>query len=545
MAEASIAGITASEGIAIGTFFLRREMIDNQSRTAGTVGQEQSLFEDSLAKARQSLAALMARVDVSAAEILGFQHELLSDTDFLEPVFQLIGVGQTADEAWTEVIEGEIAEYTATADEYMSARTDDLRDLQRRVLGFILGTIPESFDVPEMTGLVLAATSLAPSEFLELDLGKIAGIAISEGSPTSHVSILARARGIPMLVGCGTRLTGLKPGYVAVIDTHNRQLIHDPHDESQNAFRVRLQNSSIANEFARRRAHLPAVTASGDHVRVYANVDDPAILLGVDAASFDGIGLTRTEFLFVGGHLPDEDHQMGAYRRIIEWAAGRPVTIRTLDAGGDKPIPGVTFHDETNPFLGIRGYRLSRIRKDIFATQLRALARAAVFGPLKVMIPMVTVRSEMDEFRTIFTDVINSLQSEGIACAVPSLGVMIEVPSAALNADSIDADFFSIGSNDLIQYVTACARDNALLAHLAQADNPAVIKLISMVAATGLQQDKEVSVCGDMASTPALVPLLLKAGIRCLSVAIAQGPAIKEIIRGWDGRELSGDGICA
>jgi phosphoenolpyruvate-protein phosphotransferase (PTS system enzyme I) len=542
MPELSIAGIPASDGIAMGTFYLREEFVPQRDRVAGSAQEERSLFENALAMAVASLASLMLQLDTTAAEILEFQHELLNDEDFLAPVLQSIKNGMPADTAWTLLLDAEIEEYASASDEFMAARADDIRDLKKRVLGYIHGKSDNTFDMPEMTGLILASHSLTPSEFLELNLGRITGIAISEGSPTSHVSILARARGIPMLVGCGGALTLLKTGYCSVIDTQNSRLVHNLEGGTQRVYDIRLASLNSAIRAAREKAHLPAITAGGESVRVYANVDDPAVLADVDVTNFDGIGLTRTEFLFEGGDLPNENRQYEIYSKIMQWASGRPVTIRTLDAGGDKPIPGVTFDGETNPFLGLRGYRLSQLRKEVFVTQLRALARAAVHGSLKVMIPMVTVQEEMDEFRDLFRDVVNDLKRDGIECALPSLGVMIEVPAAALNAEAFDADFYSIGSNDLIQYTTACARDNSLLTHLAKADNPAVVKLITMVVDAAKSRLAEVSVCGDMASMPSMIPVLLKAGIRSLSVAIAQGPVVKQIVRQWDDNAVRGDG---
>ncbi len=518
----------------MGTFYLRQVFVPDRHRPAGTVAEERALLDSALKSAERSLASLMERLDSTAAEILEFQHELLNDGDFLDPVLRSIEDGLPADAAWVLMMDGEIADYAGAADEYMAARADDMQDLKERVLGFIHGKSGDTFQAPGGTQLILASATMTPSEFLELDLSRIAGIAICEGSPTSHVSILARARGIPMLVGCGAALTDLKTGYAAIVDTENSCLVHNPRSDSQRAYDIRMSTLNSALQIARDIAHLPAITAGGDVVRVYANVDDPAVLSGVDVKNFDGVGLTRTEFLFEGGELPGEDKQYQIYRDILLWADGRPVTIRTLDAGGDKPIRGVTVDGETNPFLGLRGYRLSRMRKELFLSQLRALARAAVHGHLKVMIPMVTVREEMDEFRATFNEVIEGLERQEIEHAMPALGVMIEVPSAALTADTFDADFFSIGSNDLVQYTTACSRDNALLAHLARPDNPAVVKLISMVVEAARSQSKEVSVCGDMASMESMIPVLLNAGVRALSVAIAQGPIIKQAVRQWN-----------
>ena len=260
------------------------------------------------------------------------------------------------------------------------------------------------------------------------------------------------------------------------------------------------------------------------------NVDDPAALRELDPAHCDGIGLTRTEFLFHGRELPDEERQYQAYAAVLRWAAGRPVIIRTLDAGGDKPIPGVTLDGEVNPFLGLRGLRLALARPEVFRVQLRALARAAALGPLKVMAPMVSVPAEMARFRALFDEVAADLAAAGIEAATPPLGMMVEVPAAALTAGAFEADFLSVGSNDLIQYVMAASRDNAAVASLYDPRSPAVLELIRRVVDAGRARGIEVSLCGEMASDPELVPLLLEAGLRRLSVAPAALGAVKAAI---------------
>src|SRR2546422_68561 len=251
------------------------------------------------------------------------------------------------------------------------------------------------------------------------------------------------------------------------------------------------------------------------------------------ARSRGGIGLTRTEFLFHGGGaLPDEETQYRFYSRLIGWAAGKPVTIRTLDAGGDKPIPGLTPHGESNPFLGVRGIRLSLAHPDVFRVQLRALARAAALGPLKVMLPMVTTPAELDEVREMLREEAAALGARGIVATVPPLGIMVEVPAVAIAIGRFDAAFYSIGTNDLVQYVTACSRESADLSALYDPLNPAVLELIARVAAHGRASGREVSVCGEMASDPELVPHLLDAGITSLSVAPSALGRVKHGV--WD-----------
>jgi phosphotransferase system enzyme I (PtsI) len=278
----------------------------------------------------------------------------------------------------------------------------------------------------------------------------------------------------------------------------------------------------------------PARTRTGEPVKVLLNIADPAELDGLDPAQCDGIGLVRTELLFHHGDgLPDEAAQLAVYRRIVTWGEGRPVTIRTLDAGGDKPIPGLTIDGELNPFLGVRGIRLSLARPDVFRVQLRALARAAIDGPLKIMLPMVAVPDELEAARAHLDAAIAELACEGLPHARPALGIMVEVPAVAVLAERFAADFYSIGSNDLTQYTLAAARDITAVAHLADAGDPAVIALIGLTVAAAHRRGVEVSLCGDAGADPAIVPKLLNAGLRSVSVSPRAVARVKAAIAAW------------
>jgi phosphotransferase system enzyme I (PtsI) len=274
----------------------------------------------------------------------------------------------------------------------------------------------------------------------------------------------------------------------------------------------------------------PAVTADGVAVGVHINVASPDELASLSPAICDGIGLVRTEFLFSDGLLPDEQTQYRVYRRLAEWADGKPVTIRTLDAGGDKPVTGLTVAAESNPFLGMRGIRLSLAHREIFAVQLRALARAACHGKIRIMLPMVTVPEELEAARVLLDAELTALKAAGIPAESPPLGIMVEVPAAALAIERFDAAFFSIGSNDLTQYVTAAGRDIAAVADLADPLNPAVLRLIRMVAEHGRTSGHEVCLCGDAGGDPDVIEALLRTGLRSLSVTPAALAATKAAI---------------
>ena len=331
--------------------------------------------------------------------------------------------------------------------------------------------------------------------------------------------MLARARGVPMVVGLGE--VDLSGDCEVLLDGDDGLLIVEPSAEERRSFADRQQAAEARREIEESYRKKPGLSRDGTPVAVMINVADPEELDALDAADCDGIGLVRSEFLFYGSEgLPDEERQYRAYRRILEWAGGKPVVIRTLDAGGDKPIAGLTEAAESNPFLGLRGLRLSLTHPEVFRVQLRALARAAVHGNLKIMLPMVTRPQEVAEAARLFREEVAALRAGGIKCAEAPLGMMVEVPAAALVPELFaEAAFFSIGSNDLTQYVTAAGRDIAAVADLNDPAHPAVLKLIRSLVAGAGALGREVSLCGDAGGEPGHIPALLRCGLRSLSVA--------------------------
>jgi phosphoenolpyruvate-protein phosphotransferase (PTS system enzyme I) len=323
-----------------------------------------------------------------------------------------------------------------------------------------------------------------------------------------------------MVVGLGPLSWNGQPPALALVDGDAGTVIFDPEPETRRRFELQMAAANAARAASDADRIKPARTAGGRWIAVHLNIAAPGDLARLDPAICDGIGLVRTEFLFESsGGLPDEDTQYAVYRRILEWAEGRPVTIRTLDAGGDKPIAGLTIDGERNPFLGLRGIRLSLSRPDVFRLQLRALARAAVHGKLKVMLPMVAIPSELDRARALLDAEIAALRADGTACARPPLGIMVEVPAAALRAQDFDAAFYSIGSNDLTQYTMAAARDIGAVADLNDTGNPAVLALIVRTVEAARARGVEVSLCGDAAADTHLTKALLLTGLTVLSVA--------------------------
>lgn len=497
-----------------------------EASRAGRPDGGESMLRAALAQASAELTELQrAAGDVGdAREILEFQLAMIEDETLAAPAFDAIAAGSAAAASWRTALDAQIAEYEDADDEYFRARASDLRDIRDRVLRQLLGAALSV--VP--AGSIVIAADLPPSRFLEIDWDG-GGIALFEGSVSSHVATLARARGIPMIVQM-TR-GRLAANDDALLDAGNGMLVASPDAESAQAFAERRDAAAAATAHDTRFLALPARTAGGRHIRVLLNVATPGELDAVLPAHCDGIGLVRTEFVLrTPADLVDEERQYDLYREIVDWAQGRPVTFRTLDAGGDKPIEGYTLAAESNPFLGVRGVRLSLLYPDILTTQLRALARVAALGRVRVMIPMVTLPQELELVRALLRSSLQSLRDGGVLCAAPELGMMVEVPAAAFTLDLFAADFFSIGSNDLIAYVTACGRDSSRLAALGDPLQPAVLRLIANIVQQAHARSIDVSLCGDIASDERYLPALVHAGLRSISVAPAALARVKAAI---------------
>ncbi|MER8980176.1 MULTISPECIES: phosphoenolpyruvate--protein phosphotransferase [unclassified Mesorhizobium] len=507
-------GISASAGYAEGPLFDLDQTVGSYVGKE-TADDEKAALETAIAIAAGRLTALIDAAEGDAADILEFQIAMLEDDALSSPAFAAIHAGQPADQAWRQALDAEIAGYDASDQDYFRARAADIRDIRDQVLR----ALTEAGDVQVPAGAILCGEDIAPTRFLESDWSSGGGIALKAGSTASHVAMLARSRGVPMIVGLGA-LPAHFAG-IALLDAEHGGIVLLPSKAEIDAFRQLSSSFTVRRDQAGTFLARPAATRTGTPVRVQVNIADPSEVDGIDIATCDGVGLMRTEFLF-GKSLPDEETQYRAYRKVLEWAGDKPVTIRTVDAGGDKPVPGFTV-DESNPFLGQRGIRLSLARPEVFRVQIRALLRAAVHGSLKVMFPMIAIVEEYRQAAAMFAEEQAVLATRGIAHKMPPLGIMVEVPSVAIVPEAFtDAAFFSIGSNDLTQYVMAAARDNAAVAHLNSVRHPAVLRLIAAVTAFGEREKIPVSLCGDAGGDPASIPSLLEAGLRDLSVAPAQ-----------------------
>jgi phosphotransferase system enzyme I (PtsI) len=526
-------GTPVSPGFARGSLVVLAD--DGQlSYTRGAAHEERERLRAAIARASAELAGLMERTaDAEAQTILAFQIAMLADPVVAEPAFVDIDAAAGAEQAWRAAMQVQIAQFHDADDLYFRARASDLRDMRDRVLRCLAGASVSAI----APGSIVVANDLPPSRFLEItwDGG---GLALRQGSANSHVAMLARARGVPMLIG--VEQADLQGHSEALIDTDTAMLVASPDAAFEGSYALRQRREEIVRADAMRYANLPAITTDGERVHVLINVADGRELQDVDPSCCDGIGLVRTELMLrERAALEDEEAHYEAYRRVVLWARGRPVTIRTFDAGGDKPIEGYTVNGESHPFLGMRGLRLSLLHPDIFTIQLRALARAAVLGPVQILLPMVTSPREVDRARALLESAVAALRRRGIDCAAPPLGMMVEVPAAALAIELFDADFLSIGSNDLIQYVTATSRDCGTLAALQDPLQPAVLRLMREVVAHAAAKGIAVSLCGDMASDPRCIPVLLDIGLRRLSVA---PPAVGRVKRAVARHAMTGPG---
>jgi phosphoenolpyruvate-protein phosphotransferase (PTS system enzyme I) len=529
-------GQPAAPGLAIGPLVRLLQRAAIPSATAESADVERRKLGQAVAQAQAELQALVAASDAMGAGILEFQLELLGDPSLTEPAVAAIAEGASAIAGWQAAIAEQAAIYENGDDEYFRARAADLADLRERVTMILTGEAAALQGFP--AGAILLSADLTPSRFLSLDWRRIGGAALTAGSPASHVAMLARARGVPLVTG----LDGDPAEQIdeAVLDADAGLLVTSPVAATRSSYADRLAAAAKIDRQARQAMGQPAVTAGGERIEVMINVDDPAAVSEDVIAGCDGVGLMRTEFLFLGrNRAPTEEEQLAAYVALLDRLKGKPAIIRTLDIGGDKPLPHLGIAAEANPFLGLRGIRLCLARPELFRPQIRALLRTAPGRALLVMLPMVATSGEIAQTRALFAACLAELTREGKPAAMPPLGIMVETPAAALAIDLLDADFYSIGSNDLTQYVMAAARDaSGLVAALNDPRHPAVVRLITQVVRHAEASSKPVSLCGDMASDPALLPILFRAGLRKISVAPAALGRVKLAIASIGG----GDG---
>lgn len=506
-----VEGQAASAGIACGPAHIAVDRAEPYPAQVSVAIERQNLTA-AVGVAIAELEALISRSDVESAEILDFQIEMLLDEEILELAMLRVAAGDSAALAWAGGLDAYIADIESSGDDVFSARAADVVDIKNRVLAVLTGRPVADF--PQ--GTIFVARDIAPSLFLAHDWTKGGGVALTGGSAASHVALLARAKSVPMAVG----LRGLsaEQGETILLDGTTGRAVVNP---SADAVPIAPPAQADADYAAPAGGALR--TADGASIGLWLNVNDIADIDCFDPAAVNGIGLVRTEFMMsTPADVIDEERQCEAYRRILDWAGEKPVTIRMFDLGGDKAMRGLGGAEDTS-FLGVRGTRLLLARPEVARTQARALMRAGAAGNLRAMLPMVTVPSELQAMRAIFDEEAANLGRRGMAYGIPPVGIMVEVPAAALTLDLFgEAAFFSFGTNDLAQYLAAAARDNPLVAPLHGEASEALFRLLRLAVSAAGDMGIPVSVCGDIAGDANFSARLLACGFRNFSMASAR-----------------------
>ncbi|MCS6841648.1 MAG: phosphoenolpyruvate--protein phosphotransferase [Roseiflexus sp.] len=533
----ALRGAAASPGYAIGPAVMLRQVEPQvERRPIDDPDAEMSRLRAALDAVRESTRSLrdqVARQHPYEAAIFDAYLMFLDDPEVLTRVQRMIEEERVnAEWAWRKTVDESARAFEAIEDEYMRARAVDIRDIGAQVLSRLTGqTRSGSID---QAG-ILIAPDLSPSETAYLDRTAVLGICTERGSPSSHSAILARTLGIPAVTGVGAAIARIHPGTTLVVDGYEGLVWIAPDDQVVADYTERRAQWQAAREQARQSSAMPAITKDGAHIEVAANIGSLADAHAAVEHGADGVGLLRTEFLFLNRTAaPDEDEQYETYAAIARVMEGRPVIVRTLDVGGDKPLAYIPLGREENPFLGQRAIRLCLNQPDLFATQLRAILRASAGHRLKVMFPMIADIGELRRARAILGAVADGLRAQSVPMADSiEVGMMVEVPSAALLAHVFapEIDFFSIGSNDLIQYTLAAERGNAAVVHLQDGLHPAVLVQIQHVVQSAQRAGKWVSVCGELAADHDAVPVLIGLGIQKLSMSPGAIPQVKELIR--------------
>lgn len=547
IAEGRIVGMPASPGIVIGPVHLLLWEVPDVPHVIipdEAVPAEIGRLHAAIARAKERLAQVRARADKHAgpeeAAIFDVQISILSDAELLKRVEGLIRQNLAAEKAFDLVMIEWRQDFSRHAQPMIRERVGDLTDVHIRVLSILLG-LPDHdpVDVPKGTNAVLVTHDLTPSLTVQLDREAIAAIATDAGTRTSHVAILARSLGLPAVVGLRDATSRLHSGDQVILDGSSGMLLPNPTPAQIEAYSDRAVREAADEVELSHLTTAEPVTLDGVRITLRANVDLPEDAEFAARSGAEGVGLMRTEFLVVGrATMPDEEEQYRAYTKVVSAFDNHPVVIRTFDMGGDKlPVGG--YPTEANPFLGWRAIRMCLDESELFKTQLRALLRAAMHGDVRIMLPLIVSVDEVRQARRLLEEAAGELDARGVEYRhdLP-LGIMVETPAAAVAADTLahDVAFFSIGTNDLVQYTLAVDRGNANLASRFTPLHPAVLRLIRRIVEVGAHNGLEVSVCGEMASQPLMAFALIGLGVRQLSVAARSVPLVKRIVRGVSAR---------
>jgi phosphocarrier protein FPr len=542
---AHIGGIASSAGIAIGPLVkLRPAPVEIAPRVIGNPEAERQRLMAAVDGAQQETRALYewskTHIGADEAGIFDAQSLFLEDPELVGAVSRsLLEDRVGAESAWQAETAKLADRLAALEDPYLRARAADVADVAARVMRRLTGQAGAARVLREPA--VLSAHDLTPSEVKDLDPAMVLALCLEAGSASAHSVILARAMGIPVVAGLGPGISALADGTVVAVDGEQGTVWISPDAGQVATLEVRRREWVAARRAAELERHTPAATRDGRRIRVCANISGIPEAAEAVACGAEGVGVLRTEFLFLGrAEAPGEEEQLAAYRAIAESLGGRPLTVRTLDIGGDKRLPYIEIGEEANPFLGWRGIRVMLSRRDLFRTQLRAILRAGAAQPVELLLPMIASLDELRETKALVAEAEAELEREGLPFRKNiRIGVMIEVPAAVAIADQLarEASFFSIGSNDLIQYVMAADRSNSRVAPMADPFQPAVLRMIRQTIEAGRAAGIDVALCGELAADPVATPLLLGLGLEEFSVSAPLIPGVKRAISSWSAAE--------
>ncbi|MCS0791157.1 phosphoenolpyruvate--protein phosphotransferase [Cytobacillus pseudoceanisediminis] len=515
-------GIAASSGIAIAKAYrLVEPDLSFDRKTVENAEQEVKRFQSALAESKGELEVIRdnAHKELGADKAAIFDAHLLvlSDPELVSPIEDKIKTDKVnAESALKETADMFITMFEQMDNEYMKERAADIRDVTKRVLSHLLGV---QIANPSMIAeeVIIIAEDLTPSDTAQLNRQFVKGFTTDIGGRTSHSAIMARSMEIPAVVGTKESTKQIKNGDLVIVDGL-KGLVHiNPTPEAIAEYKEEHRKFEDQKAEWAKLVNEKSVTADGHHVELAANIGTPKDLKGVVENGGEGIGLYRTEFLYMGrDQLPTEEEQFQSYKAVLEGMGGKPVVVRTLDIGGDKELPYLNLPKEMNPFLGFRAIRLCLEEQDMFRTQLRALLRASTYGNLKIMFPMIATLDEFRQGKAILEEEKQKLMSEGSEVADNiEIGIMVEIPSTAVMAEQFakEVDFFSVGTNDLIQYTMAADRMNERVSYLYQPYNPAILRLVKMVIDAAHKEGKWAGMCGEMAGDETAIPLLLGLGL--------------------------------
>ena len=534
-----IKGIAASSGIAIAKAYkLVMPDLTVTKTTIEDVEKEIACYEEAMAKTAKDLEMIKeaASKNLSAEEAAVFDaHALvLSDPEMKSQVEDKIKNEKiNAAAALDEVANTFIAMFESMDDDYFRERAADIKDVSRRLLAALLGKqLPNPALIDEE--VVIIADDLTPSDTAQLNKNLVRGFATNIGGRTSHSAIMARSLEIPAVVACKTITSEVNDNDMIILDGSEGLVIINPSDDEITTYEKKRDDYVAYREELKKLKDEKTVTTDGHHVELVANIGSPKDIEGVLENGGEGVGLYRTEFLYMeSAELPTEEEQFNAYKAVLEGING-PVVVRTLDIGGDKEIAAIDLPKEMNPFLGVRAIRLCFQREDIFRTQLRALLRASVYGDLRIMFPMIATLQEFRQAKALLLEEKEKLTNEGVAIS-PNIqvGIMIEIPAAAVLADQFakEVDFFSIGTNDLIQYTFAADRMSSSISYLYQPFNPSILRLVKNVIDAAHKEGKWVGMCGEMAGEAMAAPLLLGLGLDEFSMSATSVLGQRKLIR--------------